>query len=84
MYSVMRDSFLSFAEEAYHPPPSFYYKLFRQNGKAIVSPVLLQEEAVGHVASAYINNIYVNEDVMPATHVREHLARFGLECKDPE
>ena len=21
---------------------------------------------------------------MPATRVREHLARFGLECKDPE
>ena len=52
--------------------------------KAIVSAVLLQEEAVGHTASAYIDDIYVNEDVMPATRVREHLARFGLECKDPE
>ena len=35
-------------------------------------------------ASAYIDDIYINEDVMPVTHVREHLARFGLECKDPE
>ena len=52
--------------------------------KAIVSTVLSQDEAVGHTASAYINDIYVNEDVMPATHIREHLARFGLECKDPE
>ena len=52
--------------------------------KAIVSEVLSQEEAVGHAASAYIDDIYVNEDVMPATRVREHLARFGLECKDPE
>ena len=52
--------------------------------KAIVSVVLLQVEAVGHMASAYIDDIYVNEDVMPATRVREHLARFGLECKDPE
>ena len=52
--------------------------------KAIISAVLLQEEAVGHTASAYIDNIYVNEDVMPATSVREHLARFGLECKDSE
>ena len=51
--------------------------------KAIVSTVLSQEEAVGHAASAYIY-IYINEDVMPATRVREHLARFGLECKDPE
>ena len=52
--------------------------------KAIVSAVLSQEEAVGHAASAYINGIYVNEDVMPSTHIREHLARFGLECKDPD
>ena len=52
--------------------------------KAIVSAVLSQEEAVGHAASAYIDGIYVNEDVMPATRVREHIARFGLECKDPE
>ena len=52
--------------------------------KATVSVVLLQEEAVGHAASAYTDDIYVNEDVMPTTHVREHLARFGLECKDPE
>ena len=52
--------------------------------KAVVSTVLLQEEAVGHVASVYIDDIYVNEDVMPSTCVREHLARFGLECKDPE
>ena len=52
--------------------------------KAIVSTVLSQEEAVGNLVSAYINDIYVNEDVMPMTHVREHLARFGHECKDPE
>ena len=52
--------------------------------KAIVRAVLLQEEAVGHAASAYIQNIYVNEDVMPVTRIREHLAIFGLECKDSE
>ena len=50
--------------------------------KTIVSAVLSQEEALGHVASAYIDDIYVNKDFMPVTRVREHLARFGLECKD--
>ena len=50
--------------------------------KAIFSTVLSQEEAVGHVASAYINDIYVNEDVMPTPRVREHQARFELEYKD--
>ena len=38
--------------------------------------MLSQEEAVGCAASAYIDNIYASEDVMPATHVREHLAQF--------
>ena len=52
--------------------------------KAIVSAALSQEEDVGHAASVYIDDIYVNEDVIPATRVRGHLARFGLECKDPE
>ena len=49
-----------------------------------LSAVLSQKEAVSHVASAYIDDIYVNKDVIPVTRVREHLARFGLECKDPE
>ena len=52
--------------------------------KAIISAVLLQEEAVGRTVSAYIDDIYVNEDVVPAIHIREHLAQFGLKCKDPE
>ena len=52
--------------------------------KAIISTVLAQEETVGCMASVYIDNIYINEEVMPATHIREHLAQFGLECKDPE
>ena len=39
---------------------------------------------MGHAASAYIDNIYVNKDVMPMTCVRGHLAQFGLECKNLE
>lgn len=33
------------------------------------------------MASSYIDDIYVNEDV---PRVREHLAQFGVKCKDPE
>ena len=46
--------------------------------KAIISAVLWQEEAVGHTLFAYIDNLYVNNDVMPATRVREHPTKFGL------
>ena len=52
--------------------------------KAIISMVLAQDPTVSRVVSAYINDIFINEDVTPATHVREHLVQFGLECKDPE
>ena len=51
--------------------------------KSIISTVSVLEETVGCVASTYID-IYINENVMPATCVRKHLARFGLECKEPE
>ena len=46
--------------------------------KTIISTVLLQEEAVGRAASAYINDIYVNEDLVPTIHIRENLVQFGL------
>ena len=52
--------------------------------KAIVSAVMSQEEAMGRAASADIDDSYVNKDVVPATCIREHLAQFGLKCKDPE
>lgn len=42
--------------------------------KAIVSRVLSQEEAVNHAASAYIDDIFVDKDVVSASQVREHLA----------
>ena len=52
--------------------------------KAIISTVLVQEETVCCTATMYIDNSYINEDVVSVTRVREHLAQFGQECKDPE
>ena len=42
--------------------------------KAIISMVLSQYETVGRAASMYIEDIFINEDVVPAACVREHLA----------
>ena len=52
--------------------------------EAIICSVLSLEETAGRAASTYIDDIYVNKDVMTATRVIEHLIQFGLECKDPE
>ena len=46
--------------------------------------MLSQEEAMGCTSFAYVNDIYINEDVLPVTCVTEHLAQFGLKCKDLE
>ena len=51
--------------------------------KAIISIMLTQDATVSQAASAYIDGIFNNEDIAPATRIREHLAQFGLECKDP-
>ena len=47
-----------------------------------VVPLIIR--AIVSAASAYINDIYVNEDVVPATRVIEYLAQFGLKFNDPE
>ena len=52
--------------------------------KTIISAVLSQEEAVERATSAYLDDIYVNEGIVPASRVQAKLAQFGLICKDPE
>ena len=39
---------------------------------------------MGCTVSAYIDNIYVNKEVVPATCLKEHLVQFVSKCKDPE
>ena len=50
--------------------------------KTITGAVLSQEEKVKE--SVYLNNIYVNEDIVSSLHVQMKLAQFDLICKDPE
>lgn len=52
--------------------------------KAIYSSLLLYKEPVDYATSAYIPDIFVDEDAMLASEVKEHLAWIGLEHKDPE
>ena len=52
--------------------------------KTIISAVLSQEEMVKKVTSAYLDDIYINKDVSPKSHIQVKFAQFGLDCKDPE
>ena len=51
---------------------------------AVVECVLGQKPQVRAAASSYIDDVMVNEDILPASQVVEHLARYGLEAKAPE
>ena len=46
--------------------------------------MLSQQETIKEGTSAYLDDIYVNEDVVSSSRVRSQLAKFGLICKDPE
>ena len=52
--------------------------------KAIINPVLSQEEKVKEGISVYLDDIYVNEDIVSSLHIKVKLAQFGLICMDPE
>ena len=52
--------------------------------KTIINEVLSQQETIKEGTSAYLDDIYVNEDVVSSSRVRSQLAKFGLICKNPE
>lgn len=51
---------------------------------AIMHAIRQQDEAVQQATSSYIDDIFVNENLMSAQSVRMHFESFGLTCKEPE
>ena len=49
-----------------------------------IDSVMSQDKAIKSATSMYIDDIYVNESLLPVAHVREHQSKYGLICKDPE
>ena len=52
--------------------------------RAIVEATLSKDDAVRQATSAYIDDVFISEDRVSATRVRQHLANFGLASKEPE
>lgn len=50
--------------------------------KAIVNTVLAKNKPIHQATSVYIDNIYINEDVVSAACVRPILSDFGVTGKD--
>lgn len=51
---------------------------------AIMNVVMSQDKEIRRATSSYIDDVYVNENVVSSTRVKEHLERFVLVCKATE
>lgn len=52
--------------------------------KAIVEALLSQEDKMKEAMSAYIDNIFVNNNVVSVMYIKEHLLWFKLNSRDLE
>ena len=52
--------------------------------KSVLTAVLTQDETVDRATSSYLDDIFVNEDVVSVQCDTDHLLRYGLECKPAE
>ena len=52
--------------------------------KSVLTAVLTQDETVDRATSSYLDDIFVNEDVVSVQCVENHLLRYGRECKPAE
>ena len=52
--------------------------------QAIVEATLSKDNTIWQATSAYIDNVFINENIASATRVRQHLANFGLASKEVE
>ena len=52
--------------------------------QTIVDAILTKDKHIQWATSAYIDDVYVDESIVPAAHVKEHLYSFGFLSKEPE
>ena len=52
--------------------------------QTIVDAILTKDKRIQQVTSAYIDDVYVHESILPVARVKEHLCSFGLLSKEPE
>ena len=52
--------------------------------QTIVDALLMKDKRIQRATSAYIDDVYVDESIVPAAGVKEHLCSFSLLSKEPE
>ena len=52
--------------------------------QTIVDAILTKDKRIQQATSTYIDDVYVNESIVPVARVKEHLCSFVLPSKEPE
>ena len=52
--------------------------------QTIVDAILTKDKRIQRATSAYIDDVYVDESIVPVAHEKEPLGSFGLLSKEPE
>ena len=52
--------------------------------KCVVATALSRDEKANQASSSFVDDIFINEDIMSADEVRAHLQKHGLVCKPSE
>ena len=52
--------------------------------QTIVDAILIKDKRIQRATSAYIDDVYVDKNIMPVACVKEHLYSFGFLNKEPE
>ena len=52
--------------------------------QTIFDAILTKDKRIQRATSAYIDDVYVDENIVPAACMKEHLYSFGLLSKKPE
>ena len=52
--------------------------------KSVVSAIIDQDEFVKNRTSAYVDDIFVDENIVGLDYVKKHFLKYGLEIKEVE
>ena len=52
--------------------------------KSVITAIKSWDQEIKNAMSAYVNDIFIDESIVSAARVWQHLADYGLVCKDPE
>ena len=52
--------------------------------KSVFTMIRSHDQQIKSAMSAYIDNIFIDESIVSAACMRQHVADYELDCKDPE